>query len=243
MAQSNIITGQYVQISQTPASVGDRIVAQAIDWLAQGIYLYSLLYLFTNYVEGTYESQLSSIIVYVVILLPALLYSLLCEIFNHGQSIGKKLMKTRVVKTDGSTPGIGTCLLRWILFIADGPALSFIGILVMLINRNNQRLGDIAAGTMVIKLNSYSRIQVSLDEFAHLSRSYRPVYPQASDLSLEQVNLISKTLELDEHDPRVHALAQKVQETLQIKTPRERSDETFLWRMVRDYQYCALEEI
>ena len=84
---------------------------------------------------------------------------------------------------------------------------------------------------------------MSLDEFNHLSRDYRPIYPQAADLSLEQIDLISRTLELPDDDPRVHALAEKVKQLLQISTPLERSDDTFLWRIVKDYQYYALEEI
>ena len=97
--------------------------------------------------------------------------------------------------------------------------------------------------TMVIKLNSYDKIQVSLDEFNQFSRSYQPVYPQVTDLSLEQIDLITRTLELPDNDPRIHALAEKVKQLLHISTPLERSDDTFLWRIVKDYQYYALEVI
>ena len=149
----------------------------------------------------------------------------------------------RVVKKDGSTPSLGAYIMRWLLFIVDGPTMSGLGMLVMLLNQDNQRIGDIAAGTMVIKLNSYDKIQVSLDEFNQFSRSYQPVYPQVTDLSLEQIDLITRTLELPDNDPRIHALAEKVKQLLHISTPLERSDDTFLWRIVKDYQYYALEVI
>ena len=48
MAQSDIITGQYVQIQQTPASVGERIGAQIIDWLIQGAVGFTFFYLMTK---------------------------------------------------------------------------------------------------------------------------------------------------------------------------------------------------
>lgn len=240
MAETGFLTGQYVQIRQTPASVGERIGAQFIDWLIQGIFLITMTYLFTELDEYVGHSLN---IAYFIMVIPVVCYCPLCELFFRGQTIGKRAMKLRVVKRDGSLPTLGSILLRWLLFLIDGPSMCGIGILVMLLNNDSQRLGDMAAGTLVIKLNSYHNIQVSLDEFNHLSRDYHPIYPQAADLSLEQINLISRTLELADDDPRVHALAEKVKQLLQISTPLERSDDTFLWRIVKDYQYYALEEI
>lgn len=234
---ADIITGQYVKITQTPASIGERMAAQLIDWVVMLAYFFLMRYFFD--MAGLYSTSL----ILLFIILPILFYSLLCEVFNNGQSLGKHIMKIRVVMKDGSTPTLGSYLLRWLLWTVDGPTLSFLGVLVILINRHNQRLGDLAAGTMVVRLNSYSRLQVSLDEFRHLSPDYRPTYPQAADLSLEQVNLMSKTLELDMDDPRISALAAKVRQTLGIQTVHERSDVSFLWQLVRDYQYYALEEI
>ena len=234
---ADIITGQYVKISQTPASIGERMAAQLIDWVVMAAYLVLTIYL------ADFLTDLDLHLHPVIILLPAFFYTLLCEILAGGQTLGKRIMKLRVVMKDGSAPPISSYLLRWLLWIVDGPTLSFLGVLIILINRHNQRIGDIAAGTMVVRLNSYTRLQVSLDEFSHLSRDYHPTYPQAADLSLEQVNLLSKTLELPDDDPRVSALAEKVRQTLGIHTVQERSDISFLWRLVRDSQYYALEEI
>ena len=82
----------------------------------------------------------------------------------------QKLINIRVVKVDGSTPSIGSYLLRWLLFPIDGPITSGLGLLVVLLNKNNQRLGDLAAGTMVIKEKNYRKIHVSLDEFDYLTQ-------------------------------------------------------------------------
>ena len=51
---------------------------------------------------------------------------------------------------------------------------------------------------MVIKEKNYRKIHVSLDEFDYLTQNYHPVYPQSADLSLEQVNVITRTLESSE---------------------------------------------
>lgn len=234
MEKSDIITGQYVQISQTPASIGERMAAQLIDWILEFAYAFLLL---------TLNKEPDVVFSILLVTLPILLYCPLCEIFNHGQTIGKRLMKLRVVMKDGTTPSLGAYLLRWLLFLVDGPLTSFCGIIVILVTRHRQRLGDLAAGTLVIRIDSYSKIQVSLDEFSHLGHDYQPTYPQAADLSLEQVNLIAKTIELDLDDPRVHQLAQKVKEVFGITQSKESTDFSFLTRVTKDYQYYALEEI
>ena len=153
-------------------------------------------------------------------------------------------MNIRVVKADGSTPSIGSYLLRWFLFPIDGPMTGGLGLLVVLLTKNSQRMGDLAAGTMVIKEKNYRKIHVSLDEFDYLTKDYRPTYPQVSDLSLEQINVITRTLQSGKKDRtrRIASLARKVQELLSI-TPHDSSPENFLQTVLRDYQYYALEEI
>lgn len=241
MAESTIITGQFVRISQTPASIGERFLALVIDYFLITLYIYSTVALLMGF---RLSSGFQSFFLLCIIYLPILGYSFLCETFNHGQSFGKKLMNIRVVKVDGSTPSVSSYLLRWLLFIIDGPLTSGLGLFVVLLTKNNQRLGDLAAGTMVIKEKNYRKIHVSLDEFDYLTKNYHPVYPQSADLSLEQVNVITRTLESGTKDRtrRVAALAKKVQSLLSI-TPRDGNQEKFLQTVLRDYQYYALEEI
>ena len=240
MADSNILTGQYVRIEQAAASVGDRILAQIIDWVVLGAYEFFFVWLI-----GKLEpSGGLSVILIILMLFPILFYSLTFEVLNHGQSLGKMVMKMRVVKVDGSTPTLGAFLLRWLVFLVDGPLTSYMGLIPMVLTKNNQRLGDLAAGTMVIKLQNYKKIQVSLDEYDYMQKNYSPRYPQAADLSLEQIEIIRRTLATDWNDNNLHVmqLSGKVQEKLGIKRA-ETTDAAFLTRIVRDYQYYALEEI
>ena len=197
MAESTIITGQFVRISQTPASIGERLIALVIDYILLGFYVFSTLALFSRI---HLPSDFTMLFFFTIVYLPVLLYAFLCEMFNQGQSFGKRLMNIRVVKADGSTPGIGSYLLRWLLFPIDGPVTGGLGLLVVLLTKNSQRMGDLAAGTMVIKEKNYRKIHVSLDEFDYLTKDYRPTYPQASDLSLEQINVITRTLQSGKKD-------------------------------------------
>ncbi len=241
MSESTIITGQFVRISQTPASIGERLLALVIDYFLILIYVFSTATLIT---EFHFPSGFKLFFLLCLVYLPIFSYSFLCEVFNHGQSIGKKIMNIRVVKVDGTTPTISSYLLRWLLFVIDGPLTSGLGMLVVLLTKNSQRLGDLAAGTMVIKEKNYRKIHVSLDEFDYLMKNYKPIYPQSADLSLEQVNVITRTLESGKKDRarRITELARKVQSLLAI-SPRDSNEEKFLQTVLRDYQFYALEEI
>ena len=238
---SHIVTGQFVRINQAPASLGERMAAQFIDWVIEFVWVFAMIWLLTELEKTILDNTILLILFLLLLFVPVVCYSLLWELFNHGQTAGKRLMKLRVVNVDGSSPSLGSLVMRWLLWIADGPTLGFLGIFVMLITRNHQRFGDMAAGTMVIKLASYNKISVTLDEFDHLSPDYKPHYPQAADLSLEQVNLINQTLQGHPADPHVAALADKVCQVLAIAHVREANSYDFLSRIIRDYQYYALE--
>lgn len=233
-----IITGQYVRIDQTPAGAGERLLALAIDDTLLLLVVIGLLHL--------YDILLIRSELFLILLCSFIVgfYSLLCEIFNNGQSVGKRLMHLRVTRVDGSEPTIGSYLLRWLLYPVDLAFGGGLGLVCVLVTKNHQRLGDLAAGTMVIKERDYSRLHVSLDEFDYLTKDYHPVYPQAADLSLEQVNVITRTLQTynKEREARIAQLSRKVIATLRLPA-NTRPDETLLQTLVRDYQYYALEEI
>lgn len=238
MAESGFVTGQYVRIQPSVASVGDRMIAQIIDWVLLVAYIMMM-----GWLIDTLKIMNEWISIILLLFVP-LFYTLVMEILNHGQTVGKMVMKMQVTKQDGTSPTIGTYVMRWLLYLVDGPATSFMGVVCMMVTHNNQRLGDLAAGTVVIKQQNYRKIQISLDEYEYLSKNYIPNYPQAADLSLEQIDIITRTLRTSsaELTTKMQALAQKVQEKLNI-TRKEKDDAAFLKRIVRDYQYYAIEEI
>lgn len=232
--ETGVVTSQYVHIEQPTASVGDRMLAQLVDWIVLLAYGTFMTWLLIENNAGFNAAML-------LLFLPIMLYTLLMEVLNRGQSLGKMALRLRVVKLDGTPPTLGSYLLRWLLWIIDGPTFSFLGLIVMIVNRSNQRLGDLAAGTVVIKLQDYKKIQVSLDDYEYLTRGYTPRYPQAADLSLEQVEVIRRTLTMNQPQ-RTEQLAQKVCQKFGIDL-QETSPTLFLQRIVRDYQFYALEDV
>lgn len=242
MTKSNIVTGQFVEISQTPASILARIVGRLADTIVLIIYVTGAFQLFDKiYIDG---SDVKLTLYLLIVGVPVGFYSIFCEMLFHGQTLGKWLMKTRVVRTDGTSPTLGNSLLRWLLLPIDLYATSGLGALFILFTANNQRIGDLAAGTMVIKLREYRKINISLDEFFYGSRNYTPHYPAAQDLSQQQVEIIEQVLYQPTRNSaeRQQQLARKVEETLRI-THQEPSSAAFLETLLHDYQYYATEVI
>ncbi len=240
MREANIITGQFVRIDQTPASIGDRIVARLADYAIIAVYCIGIGKIISLLEFSSVKAEALFVI---AIYLPAVFYSLLWETFNNGQTPGKRIRKIKVVNADGTTPNVGSFFMRWLLFGID--IFFGLGVLTILLSKNRQRIGDLAAGTMVIKLDDFRNMQVSLDEFSFLSNSYKPVYEQAEDLSINQVEVIRKTLALDDgndRDKRIDALYYKIHSMLDIPVD-EMPKEKFLYTLIKDYQHFALEEI
>jgi uncharacterized RDD family membrane protein YckC len=236
MSDSSIITGQYVRINQTPANVWDRFLARFIDYVVMVVYLYANTFLITRLNISSNWGVVFAILSYV----PVLAYDVLWETFNGGRSLGKMVLGLRVVKADGSTPGIGAFVMRWLFMLVEGTGLA---LLPMLLSRRTQRFGDMAAATMVIKERQYHALAVSLDEYSYLTADYKPTFPQVVDLTEEQVAVIERTLDPDTpmRGERMAQLAQKVKQVLAVESNKD--DERFLFTVLHDYRYFEQDDI
>lgn len=230
MATTKITTGQFVQIEQTAASIGDRIVARLVDYAIMLCWV-----VFWGYMLSRNDIFSTPVWLFVVAL-PVMCYSLLWETLNNGQSPGKMLRHLRVVRLDGETPTIGNYMMRWLMELID-VGFCCIGLIVIMLSRNSQRLGDMAAGTIVVRLNSYESYGFSLGDYAYTQRDYRPQYPEAERLSPRQVEVVERTLGADYSPERADRLALKVAQTLGVKP--QGSSTKFLSDVLHDYQYYA----
>jgi uncharacterized RDD family membrane protein YckC len=71
-----------------------------------------------------------------------------------GRTPGKAIVGIKVIKGDGGVPGIGRAFVRELLWIIDGlPVLNLVGLVTALVSANNQRVGDMVAGTYVVDRN------------------------------------------------------------------------------------------
>jgi len=140
----NIGTSQNIEIEQSIASIGERIVATLPDTLFILVYFIIIISIY----GGAQSKTLLTILT-----IPVSLYSLASELAMNGQSWGKKNMKIKVVKIDGTSTTFSSYFLRWVLRLVE--VVVFLGSLAtitIILNRKGQRLGDIYTLKEVLKM-------------------------------------------------------------------------------------------
>lgn len=143
--RQSLETPEGALLPLTPAGFGVRILAQLLDILIRfGITAVIFILL----------SLLGGLGVGIALILTFLLewfYPVFFEVTRQGRTPGKKWMGIRVVNDDGTPITFGPSLLRNLLRVVDFlPMLYLTGIIASLCNRQFKRLGDLAAGSMVI---------------------------------------------------------------------------------------------
>jgi uncharacterized RDD family membrane protein YckC len=136
-----------VRLHADPAGMGSRSIALTIDGLIQAIVLVPLLIVVAN---GELPGVTTLAITGVVVLVVVWLYFPLLEWLNHGQTPGKRAQRIRVVRTTGEPAGFAPVMVRNLIRIVEY-ALPFIPLVAMFFTSRAQRLGDLAAGTMVVR--------------------------------------------------------------------------------------------
>ena len=243
MANIKITTGQYVNVEQRMASVGDRIYAQILDTIFISIYFAIITTLVGTLAPATYLAKNTSTLVVVLFLayLPIVIYHPVSEYFFNGASPGKKILKLQVVKIDGSAPSLGDYLTRWVMYLIECLIMPGIALLCILFNKNGQRLGDMMAGTVVIKKDGYQKYYFDLSNFGYVNPGYKPYYPEAATLSMRQAEVIRETL-MNENSNKyyyIDLLSDTVRKHLNIPPLINSNNETFLNTILNDYRYYS----
>jgi hypothetical protein len=183
-----------------------------------------------------------AVIVYYVILGAAFVfYDLVCEIFINGQSFGKRVMKIRVISLSGSRPTLGQFLLRWLFRMIDFSATGGVAALISAaISEKGQRLGDLVAGTALIK--TVPRAQRDNIIFSVTDSTYQPVFTQVSQLSDKDIELIHEVIDnyyKSGNNLIVYNLADKMREHLGITLPPDMNSMKFLQTIIKDYSHIT----
>ncbi|MDZ4793246.1 MAG: RDD family protein [Bacteroidota bacterium] len=218
--------------------------------------------------DWTRDTQYNLQAVGLLLLLPVLLYHILMEITMNGQSIGKKIMGIRVVNEIGGRPSISQFLIRWLLRVSDlwialllivvitDPnigrdmettfvvlaALGFLitDIVLVVSSKKGQRIGDILAKTILIRINTKSNIEDTV--FIDVADSYIPSYPQIMQLSDKDINAIKSILETARKKGdfnMAEAAAYKIKSHLTIESDMPAFD--FLDVLLKDYNYLSVK--
>ncbi len=238
MQTIEINTAQNVKIDYELAGIRHRIFAFLIDFLLMCAMLIIAIAVF-DFVFINIHELVIELIAFIILSF----YSLFSEILFKGQSLGKKAMGIKIIKINGAELEFYDLFCRWSTRLID-IYLSLGGIAFFLIssNKNGQRIGDIIAGTCVIKtLNTY---QFTLNDIEKLNQRFietdKLKYPFVKRLSEQDVLLIKKLLfRLKKYNNQAHQTALdkmilKVASLLEVSEIPE-DKEKFLNQVISEY--------
>jgi len=241
MQTIRITTAQNIDIDYEVAGLGERILARLIDYA-----LFLAIYLIYQWIFGKieYESVLLGYtlpeILYFVFYI---FYDLVAEVLFNGQSLGKYILKIKVVSLDGGRPRFGQYLLRYIFRIADFLiTLNVAAIISVAVTEKKQRIGDIVANTTLIKTKPNKQFQdIALIEIDEL---YQPVFLEALNLSDYDIALIREVLNQYNKTGEialVDSMANKILAYLKISLPPDFKNFRFLNTVLKDYNHLSVK--
>ena len=193
MQHIDITTTQNVTIEYELAGLRERFFALLID---QIIMVFIWIGLFFVFIAGMgLQSGFMQQMIFSFPLWFTVLYSLSCEAFLDGQTIGKRTQKISVVRLDGHRVSLSDLLLRALLLVMDYLfTLGALGALLISTTDRRQRLGDMAAGTTVIKISATRRFDLSDILKIQTLNNYTPQYQQVRQLSEEDMLFIKSVI-------------------------------------------------
>jgi uncharacterized RDD family membrane protein YckC len=179
------VTG--VDLTLSIAGPGTRSYAFVVDWhirlLLAGAWLLAAYFVFNVPLDlktaGALWSLLPASIIY-------FLYHPILEVAMHGRTPGKRMAGVRILSRDGAPPSTAALLLRNLFRLIDSlPATYLVGLTTCLLTAHRVRIGDMAAGTLLVLDNAAA--EQSLLRMEKLAASSR--------LSLEALELVDQVLE------------------------------------------------
>lgn len=238
MAGIRISTTQNIDIEYELASLGDRVVARIVDYLIIIAYFVLIIILWDNFNPINKDATTWF---FFLALLPVIFYDLLCEIFFNGQSAGKKARSIKVISLDGEQPVLRQYILRCLFRIVDFTLTSNIaGVLSVGISPKHQRLGDMVAGTTVVKTKMRTVIEDTL--FTPVEApSYEARYPEVIQLSDSDVQLLKDVVVNYQNTGNYLLVEQakaKIESILHISN-RETNALDFLKLLIADYNHVT----
>ena len=232
MRSIEIKTAHNIVLDFGLASLMQRILAFGLDLLFQ--YIISLV---LALIIGSISSSDTAFFLIAPIWI---FYHLFFEIFNNGQSLGKKIVKIKVVSISGRSVSLKSSIIRWAFRLIDILFSSgFLAMISIFSSEKSQRIGDLLADTTVISLseNNYTGLSAisKLDQL-----SYEVKFPGVVIYNDEDMLLLKHTLQRLKNSPNTATqsfsvtLAKKIKSDLNLPNQKIGTVK-FLKRILQDY--------
>ncbi|MDR6942878.1 RDD family protein [Mucilaginibacter pocheonensis] len=243
MQTIRVTTTQNIDIDYEVAGVGERIVAYIID---MGLFVAVIFAALIGIgISGSIKSTNDILIGFIFIAYAALyvFYDLICETAMNGQSVGKRIMKIKVISLDGSRPRFGQYLMRWLFRIVDFLLSGGVcAVICVAVSDKAQRIGDMVAGTTLIRTSP--RTKMNNIAFKPEADNYQPVFAAAANLNEKDIELINEVINnyiKSRNSVLVYNMAQRIKELLGVTPPPEMNDMLFLQTIIKDYSHIIAQ--
>lgn len=241
MPNIDIRTTQNVTIGYELAVLRERFFAFFIDLLVfYALYFFVWVVLVSSPL-GQHINEWGLRFMIMMQLAGLVLYHFCSEVFSNGQSLGKRAMNLRVIRVDGQEPGLGDHLLRSLFLVMDFFfSAGVLGAVLIGSTFKNQRLGDLAANTAVIRMKD--QLNFHLADILNIQSldDYEPQYPAVRQMSEADMLLVKNLLGRFQawrnpaHATAVHEAVEVICQRLDIEPPTGNKID-FLKTLIRDY--------
>jgi len=198
-------TPELVVVSYDLAGVGSRMNAAVIDLLVCAFFIFMVAVLAAMAIPQTVGDRLTAdeiggwAIAVLIMAQFAVLwgYYVLFEALADGRTIGKRIMRLRVVRDGGLSVTFGASAVRNLMRILDmQPGITYgVGIITMILNKQGKRLGDIAGGTLVVREELLPTIAAAEPAKAAAATAGAPVLALQAELSEPEFMLLARFIE------------------------------------------------
>ncbi len=235
-------TPESIAFSYELAGLGSRFLAVAIDVALQTLVMigiiWGVVYAGTHMSAaamrdasraGKFEESLAIAFIITIIFVIYFGYFIIFETFWNGQTPGKKLMGLRVVRDGGYPADFASIAIRNVIRVGEAVAgLYAISAVVALMSPENKRLGDMAAGTLVVRDTAAAKLAAILDEPPDAAR---PIMLTAEERSLIDLFVVRRQGMAPENRAVMAArIAQRVRPRVS-RDLQQLSDEDLLTRL------------
>ncbi|HTL06648.1 MAG TPA: RDD family protein [Chitinophagaceae bacterium] len=233
-----ITTSQNIDLEYDLASVGERIVAWVIDAVLFGAY-FIVIFMMIGF-EGIGRYFEKSPWMLILLLFPFVFYNLACDILLNGQTIGKKLMKIKVASLNGEQASVGQYLIRWLFRLADIYLFNaLVAFITVAVTEKKQRVGDLVAGTVVIKTSARSTINETI-YVPTPDVNYQVSFPEVTRLTDKDMQLVREVINsvhLTGNSVLAYQAAERIKKLLAVETNLEPL--YFLQVLLADYNHLT----
>lgn len=240
MTEITINTAQNVAINFKAASLGERILAFAVDEAIKTAYAITAFYLMYDIFKIKTNDNWEQGVITFIVMIPYIFYTLFFESWTNGQTPGKMLLKIRVVKIEGYQARFSDYFSRWICRLVDIFILMGLpAILGIIFSKKSQRLGDMVTDTTVISLKS--NVQLNHRFLNDLSNEYVVSFPTVLRLSDHDMNIIKKaynTAIIQNDLQMIDKLILKIEEVTTIKN-QNLNQHQFIQTVINDFNHLT----